>query len=55
VDFPDNLKIYKKIVSEKLIFKTILLVENVKLTKTPFLGANCVAELEIGGKIFRKI
>jgi hypothetical protein len=34
---------------------TKLLLENAIITKTTFLGANCVAGLEIGGKMFRKI
>jgi hypothetical protein len=31
-----------------------LLLENAKITKTPFLGENCLAELEIGKKFFGK-
>jgi hypothetical protein len=32
-----------------------VLLENAIITKTLFLGATCVAGLEMGGKIFRKI
>jgi hypothetical protein len=34
---------------------TKFLLENAVITKTPFLGATCVAGLEMGGKIFQKI
>jgi hypothetical protein len=55
VDFPNNLKFLKgnSFLLQKIIFVNFLklLVENVILTKTPFLGANCLVGLEIGGKI----
>ncbi len=58
VDFPSQLKIYQKYVSKinfYLFLLTKLLLENAIITKTPFLGATCVAGLEMGGKIFLKI
>jgi hypothetical protein len=38
-----------------LFLFVLLLLENAVITKKPFLGANFVAGLEIGGNIFRKI
>jgi hypothetical protein len=66
VEFPSKLKIYEKFVSEMKFFPfsetyfyffllTKLLLENAIITKKPFLGATCVAWLEMGGKIFWKI
>jgi hypothetical protein len=66
MEFPSKLKIYEKFVSEMKFFPlsetyfylfllTKLLLENAIITKKPFLGATCVAGLEMGGKIFRKI
>jgi hypothetical protein len=38
-----------------LFLLTKLLLENAIITKKPFLGVTCVAGLEMGGNIFRKI